>query len=156
MHEGFLCVRRPVRRRGGFWPVGLKGVPDYCHSPAKHLQGLPVASSVKASLLAWHVRPCLSEPRSCSSQHLYSVPPRWVPPRAQHTPCCPISSPLPIPWPSPETTFALPPAYQLLVILCRANSRSSRRDRLVPLSPEFLQRWFSNLGMHQTHGEDLL
>lgn len=150
MHEGFLCVRRPVRRREGFWPVGLKEVPDYCHSPAKNLQGLPVASSVKASLLAWHLRPCLFEPSSCSSQHLYSVPPRWVPPwpSTRHV----VLSPHLYPYRCPH----LKPLSPCLLLLCCANPRPSKRDLLVPLSPEFLQQWFSNLSVHQTHGEDLL
>lgn len=114
MHEGFLCVRRPGRHREGFWPVGLKEVPDYCPSPAENLQGLPVASSVKASLLAWHLRPCQSEPSTCSSHHLYSVPPRWVPPRpgTRHVVPSPHLVPYRCPHLKPLSPCALPTNWE--------------------------------------------
>lgn len=146
MNESILCARSPLRPRKGFWPVGLKEVPDYCHSPAKDLQGLPVACSVKANILAWHLRPFLSEPSSCSS-NIYTPfhPAGFIPgPSTRQVVPSPRLYPDYCPHLKALSPFLLP--VQILVSLYRAN----------PLSPEFLQHWLSNLSMHQTHGEGLL
>lgn len=115
-----------------------------------------MACSVQAKLLAWHFRPPLPDPSSCSFQHLYSVPSSCFPHWVQNMPSCPISLPLLscCPYLKPRSSFL--PSIQILIIPKHSNSTSSISPLLVPLSPELLEQGFSNLNMHQNNRGGLL